>query len=47
MLSLILLDQCKSPIVLCTMQAGLTAYDIASTEGHTDVCQELLTQKPS
>ena len=27
------------------MQDGNTAYDLASFEGHTDVCQELLTQQ--
>ena len=27
------------------MQDGLTAFDIASTEGHMDVCQELWIQQ--
>ena len=29
--------------MLYNMQAGNTAYDLASVEGHTDVCQELLS----
>lgn len=29
------------------MQDGNTAFDIANIEGHTDVCQELLTQQSS
>ena len=29
--------------ILYNMQDGNTAYDLASFEGHTDVCQELLS----
>ena len=34
------------PLLYIYIQDGNTAFDIASAEGHMDVCQELLAQHP-